>query len=346
MMMESSKHTKDGTLLLNREEVCSLIGIDECIDAVERAFKLHGEGRASPPGILGVHAQDGGFHIKTGLLEQDRNFFVAKINANFPQNLKRFGLPTIQGLILVCDAVTGYPLAVMDSIEITIQRTGAATAVAVKYLAGKDAEIVTICGAGNQGRIQLSALLRVRDLTQAFVYDVDDGKARQFAAEFAHELPVEPITKGRLSSAVRESHICVTCTPAREFFLNCDDVAPGTFIAGVGADSEEKQELDPQLFVSNKIIVDVLEQSALIGDLHHAIVAGLVKKSDVHAELGEVVAGRKPGRISVEEIIIFDSTGMALQDAAAAALVYNKAISAGVGTMYQFNSTITQNKIH
>jgi ornithine cyclodeaminase/alanine dehydrogenase-like protein (mu-crystallin family) len=119
--------------------------------------------------------------------------------------------------------------------------------------------------------------------------------------------------------------------------VNHDDVTPGTFIAGVGADSEEKQELDPALFTSNKIVVDVLEQCATIGDLHHALTQGLVKKSDVHAELGDIVAGKKPGRASNEEIIIFDSTGMALQDAAAAILVYEKAASAGIGSRLDFS---------
>lgn len=340
MNMQETADTKmnsDGTLLLNREEVRSLLGIDECIDAVEQVFKLHGEGKASPPGILGIHVQGGGFHIKTGLLQEGKNVFVAKLNANFPQNMKRFGLPSIQGLIVLCDAETGYPLAVMDSIEITIQRTGAATGVAAKYLSRKDASVVTICGAGNQGRIQLRSLLKVRALKRAFVYDIDDRKARQLADEFCGELPVEPIPRDRLAFAVGESQICVTCTPSRQYFLNRDDVEPGTFVAAVGADSEEKQELDPQLFRSNKIIVDLLEQCAVIGDLHHALLAGVVKKNDVHAELGEVVAGRKPGRISKDEIIIFDSTGTALQDAAAAALVYTKAVSARVGTLYHFN---------
>ena len=113
-------------------------------------------------------------------------------------------------------------------------------------------------------------------------------------------------------------------------------VAPGTLVAAVGADSEEKQELDPALFVSNKIVVDVLEQCAAIGDLHHALQKGLLKQSDVHAELGEVVAGKKPGRMADDEIIIFDSTGMALQDAAAAVLVYKKAASAEMGQSFDF----------
>jgi ornithine cyclodeaminase/alanine dehydrogenase len=326
-----------GTLLLNRNDVAQLLGIDECIGAVERAFKMYGEGTVLPPGILGVHVKDGGFHIKAGVLDHAKSYFVAKVNANFPQNKRRFGLPTIQGIVILSNAENGYPLAVMDSIEITIQRTGASTAVAAKYLARSDSKVVTICGCGNQGRIQLRSLLRVRALKRAFVYDTDEHQARLLADEFPDELSVEPITKENLAASLRKSDICVTCTPSKQFFVNHDDVTPGTFIAGVGADSEEKQELDPALFTSNKIVVDVLEQCATIGDLHHALTQGLVKKSDVHAELGDIVAGKKPGRASNEEIIIFDSTGMALQDAAAAILVYEKAASAGIGSRLDFS---------
>src|SRR3982751_1262491 len=139
----------DGTLILSRRDVASLLSIDDCTLAVEQVFKMHGEGKTSPPGVLGIHARDGGFHIKAGLLELDRTYFAAKTNANFPQNVKRFGLPLIQGVIVLCDGENGYPLALMDSIEITIQRTGAATAVAAKYLARSDSKIATVCGCGN-----------------------------------------------------------------------------------------------------------------------------------------------------------------------------------------------------
>ncbi|HST21170.1 MAG TPA: ornithine cyclodeaminase family protein, partial [Blastocatellia bacterium] len=138
----------EGTLLLKRSDVATLLGVEECIAAVEQAFKLHAEGKITPPGILGIHARDGGFHIKAGMLELGRSYFAAKVNANFPQNTKRFALPLIQGIIVVCDAENGYPLALMDSMEITIIRTGAATGLAAKYLARSDAKVATICGCG------------------------------------------------------------------------------------------------------------------------------------------------------------------------------------------------------
>ena len=326
----------DGTLLLTGRDVAALLTIEECITAVERAFKLYGEGRTSPPGILGIHARDGGFHIKAGVLELTRPYFAAKVNANFPENVKRFGLPMIQGVVVLCDAENGYPLALMDSIEITIQRTGAATGVAAKHLARPDSKAATICGCGNQGRISLRALTTVLPIEKAWAYDRDQAQAQRFASELGAELRIDIDVVDDLKTAVRQSDVCVTCTPSKQPFLREDFVAPGTFIAAIGADNPEKQELEPTLLGRNKLVADVLEQCATIGELHHALEAGLLTSEDVYAELGEVIAGYKSGRTSSDEIIIFDSTGMALQDVVTAAAVYEKAVRAGAGTRIDF----------
>src|SRR5215217_2708984 len=141
------------TLLLKRSEVASLLTIDECIAGVEHAFKMYAEGKVLSPKVLGMHTDVGGFHIKAGLMNMGKPYFVSKINANFPANSKQYGLPTIQGVIVVCDGENGRLLALMDSIEITIIRTGAATAVAAKHLSRTDSKSVIICGCGNQGKI-------------------------------------------------------------------------------------------------------------------------------------------------------------------------------------------------
>jgi alanine dehydrogenase len=326
----------NGTLLLKRQEVAALLGLDECIAAVEQAFKSHAEGRSLPPGVLGVHARDGGFHIKAAGLELARPYFAAKVNGNFFQNKQRFGMPNIQGIIALCDAENGYPLAVMGSIEITIIRTGAATGVAAKHLARTDATVATISGCGAQGRISLRALATVRRLEKVFAFDVDHEQAERYADELSSELRIAVTAVRDLSDAVSRSDICVTCTPSKEPYLNQSDVAPGTFIAAVGADNEEKQELDPRLIAASKIVVDSLDQCAAIGDLKLALKQGLMTKADAHAELGEVIAGRKPGRESRKEVIVFDSTGTALQDAAAAAIVYEKAVANGCGIVLDF----------
>ena len=319
------------TLLLTRSDIADLLPIEVCIEAVEHAFRLHGEGRAEPPGILGIHAHGGGFHIKAGILDLGRRYFAAKTNGNFPGNPERFGLPTIQGVVLLADADQGSPLALMDSAEITALRTGAATAVAAKYLSRPDAAVATVCGCGLQGRVQLRSLAAVRPLTRAYAIDRDPARAAAFAREMSAALGFEVSAGTDLAAAARASDICVTCTPSKEPILGLGDAAPGTFIAAVGADNEDKQELDPALMASCAIVVDVVEQAATIGDLHHALAAGAVTTADVRAELGQVVAGIRLGRRSKDEVVIFDSTGMALQDVAAAAAVYERAVRAGRG---------------
>jgi alanine dehydrogenase len=326
----------DEILLLTATEIQSLLTLDECIGAVEHAFCAHGEGRAVPPAVLSMHTDGGGFHVKAGLLELDHLYFAAKVNGNFPENSSRFGLPTIQGVIVLCDAENGTPLAVMDSREITSLRTAAATAVAAKFLARQDSQTITICGCGNQGRIQLKALSRVRPLETVFAYDRDGEQALRFSQDLISDLRMSVVPVSNLTAAVRQSDICVTCTTSRQPLLGSDDVSPGTFIAAVGADNPQKQELHPSLMAASKIVCDILEQCAVMGDLHHALEAGVVTRANVYAELGEVVAGKKPGRESQEEITIFDSTGMALQDVAAAALLYEKAQRDGSGVRLNF----------
>jgi alanine dehydrogenase len=323
-------------LLLTSPDIQTLLNLDECIGVVEHAFRTHGEGRAVPPAVLSMHTEGGGFHVKAGMLELDRPYFAAKVNGNFPENSSRFGLPTIQGVIILCDAGNGTPLAVMDSRDITSLRTAAATAVAAKFLARQDSRTVTICGCGNQGRIQLKALSRVRRVETAFAYDTNGEGALRFSRDLTSDLRMTITPVSDLTAAVRQSDICVTCTTSRQPLLGSDDVSPGTFIAAVGADNPQKQELHPSLMAASKIVCDILEQCAVMGDLHHALEAGVVTRANVYAELGEVVAGKKPGRESQEEITIFDSTGMALQDVAAAAFLYEKAQRDGSGVRLNF----------
>ncbi|HEY6502895.1 MAG TPA: ornithine cyclodeaminase family protein [Chitinophagaceae bacterium] len=325
------------TLLLQRHDVARLLTIGECISAVEQAFNLYACGKASAPGILGIHATQGGFHIKAGILNLGRNYFVAKTNANFPGNSKTNRLPTIQGIVSVFDAENGRLLALMDSIEITILRTGAATAVAAKYLSREDSKIVTICGCGNQGEVSLRSLMEVRRLETIYAFDINKQQAELFAKKLSRELKIPVTVVDDPGKAAKRSDICVTCTPSRKPFLRPEDIRPGTFIAAVGADSEGKQELYPEILATGKVVVDLLEQSKKIGEFQHRSQASQDKCITAHAELGEIVAGTKPGRESGEEIIIFDSTGMALQDVAAAAIVYEKAISGNIGNKIDFS---------
>jgi alanine dehydrogenase len=175
-------------------------------------------------------------------------------------------------------------------------------------------------------------------LEKCFAFDVEGKAATIFAKNMSEELGFEVVATADLKNAVGQSDICVTCTTSKKPFLKSEDISPGTFIAAVGADSEDKQELEPELLVRGKLVVDVTEQCATIGELHHAIRSNLLTRAAVHAELGEVVARRKPGRQTEEEIIIFDSTGMALQDVAAAAIVYEKALEQKIGWSINFGN--------
>lgn len=324
------------SLVLTRSDVEELLGWDECIAAVEDAFRLHAEGRSLAPGVLGVRAPQGGFHIKAAGLEMGRLYFAAKTNANFSENPRRHGLPAIQGIIVLCDAEDGRPLAVMDSMEVTTRRTAAATAVAAKYMARSDSRTVTICGCGTQGRAQLRALTRVLPITHVFAFDSDPSTAEVYAHDLAAELAIGVRPTADLSAALGDSDICVTCTPSRKPFLLRSDVRPGTFVAAVGADSPDKQELEPDLMAAGTVVTDVLDQCAAIGDLHHALDAGTMSRDAVHAELADLVIGKRPGRRSEDEITIFDSTGTALEDVAAAAVVYEKAMAKRTGINVAF----------
>jgi alanine dehydrogenase len=318
--------------VLTRRLVLELLSLRDCITAVEHAFRLHADGRSLGPGVLGVHAPRGGFHIKAAGLIGARSYFAAKTNANFPDNSQRFGLPTIRGTVVLADAENGEPLAVMDSASVTALRTGAATAVAAKYLARPDSRSATIVGCGAQGEVQLAAIAAMLPLTHARVLDTDPARAHRLAARAQTDLGIPVSVATDLRAALRESDVCVTCTPSRRPLVFRDDVSPGTFIAAVGADNQGKQELEPELVASSTLVVDLLEQCAEIGELQHVLAAGLMLREGVHAELGDLVSGRRPGRTRDDEITVFDSSGTALQDVAAAIMVYEKALASGDGT--------------
>ena len=315
------------TLILSRSEVARLLGLAECIEAVEEVFRGEALGTVAAPGILGFHVPDGGFHIKVAGYGA---YFAAKVNANFPANPDRYGLSTIQGIVALFDATRGSPLVLMDSIEITALRTAAASAVAARHLAKRDASTVTIVGCGLQARFQLEGIHQVRPLHMAMAVDTDPARRELFCREMTDKLGL-PVKSADLEEALSVSDMVVTCTPSRRAFVTPAMIRPGTFIAAVGADNPEKQEIDPALLAQSTVVVDHLEQCLSIGDLHHAVSAGIMRPDSVRGTLGEVIAKLKPGRRSDAETIIFDSTGTALQDVAGAILVYERALRDGVG---------------
>jgi len=317
--------------LLNDADVGRLLDMKSCIKAVEDAFRARGEGKRASSAVAGLELYGGGLHAKLGMLDADRPYAAAKINANFPQNPARHGLPTIQGMLVLFDASCGTPLAVMDSGVLTALRTAAASGVAAKYLALRNASAVAFLGCGKQARAHVVALSLVRPIDRVAAFDLDLAAAQRFADEVRYRFDIPSETATTIRDAVRASDIVITSTPSVRPLLNDGDVRKGTFIAAVGADNEHKQEIGVELLSTAAVVVDDLDQCSRIGDLHHALAAGVMQPDDVRASLDQIVTGQRPARLSDDEILIFDSTGVAIEDVAAAVLVYEHAEKAGVG---------------
>jgi alanine dehydrogenase len=203
--------------------------------------------------------------------------------------------------------------------------------VALKYLAPAEARKILLCGCGVQGRVHLKYLKEVLAIEEVFAYDLKPEAAGVFSGDMEREYGIPVHVVENLGSAATQCRVIVTCTPSKTPFLRTADVRPGTTIAAVGADSPAKQELESSLLRGHKVVVDILRQCAVAGELHHALEAGLVTEGDVYAEIGEIVAGKKTGRENRDEIIVYDATGTAIQDTAAAILVYEKAEARDIG---------------
>lgn len=323
-------------LLLSRPDVVRLMDFAGYVDAVEAGFIAAAAGKALAPPAAAFHVPGGSYHAKAAaLLADDPPTMAIKLNGNYPGNPAANGLPTVQGVIYLADATNGRPLALMDSIEITINRTGAATTLAARHLARRDSRVATICGAGVQGRIQARAIAAATALERIHVWDIRPDAAGKLARELAQELKTDVQPSADLA-VTRQSDIIVTATSSKNPYLTRDLVRPGTFIAAVGADNSDKSEIDPALYAASIAVVDSLEQAAEIGDLHHAVEAGAATEQHVHATLGEILCGAKRGRTDDRAITLFDSTGMGLQDVAAATAIYRRALAAGVGARLAF----------
>jgi ornithine cyclodeaminase/alanine dehydrogenase-like protein (mu-crystallin family) len=311
-------------LIITRKDIKRVMKPSDYLDAVEQAFRAAALGKASLPHPMHLPMTRGGFHAKGATIALDRDYAAVKVNGNFPGNPAELGLPTIQGAVLLADGANGSLLAILDSIEVTLRRTAAASALAARLLARPESRTLLICGCGQQGRAHIEALCEVLPIKHCLLWDCDHASAVRLAGELAGSLDMDFLAVQDLAGASMSSDVIATCTPSRAPFLDIGMVKPGTFIAAVGADSPDKSEIAPQLMTAAKVISDVTAQCVEMGDLRYAIEAGAMTDTDVHADLGELLAGTKPGRGSPHEIIIFDSTGTGLQDVAAAAAIYQR----------------------
>ena len=325
------------TLLLNKSDIRKVITLNEAIEGVEEVFLAHANGEIQLCPLIHADVDMGEFHIKAGGYKKGfANYFTTKINGGFFSNACKYNLSNILGLIVLNSIENGFPLAVLESSTITAMRTAAATGVAVKYLANPQSTIATICGCGNQAYWQLQALqIIIPSIEKVFVFCQDLEKSHLFAKKMSEKLRIELLPTRDLQSALKLSQICITCTPSKKYIIEKDMLPDDIFIAAVGADSPDKQEIDPLIFENAKIVADAKEQSATVGDAHHALKLNIINQGKI-VELGEVISRGIRQKIDGKGITIFDSTGTAMQDTVLASIAYHKALEGNIGTLFQF----------
>jgi alanine dehydrogenase len=322
------------TLLLPEEDVKKLVSMDEAISAVESAFREKALGNVQMPPKVYLFYGNGDLrvmpcYIKTGEISS------VKIVNSHPRNPEK-GLPTVMAVIVLVDPETGFPKAVMGGTWITGIRTGAAGAVAAKYLARKNSRIVAFIGAGTQARMQFLGITRViQSIREIRVFDIRPEAMKAFIqfieAHVAAGLSL--VSASSVKEAVEGADIIITTTPSRKPVVMSEWISDGVHFNCIGADAPGKQELDPMILKrASKIVVDDVEQAIHSGEINVPLSEGIIGASSIYGELGEIIAGMKKGRENDGEITIFSSTGLAIQDAAVANIVYENALKRGAGT--------------
>jgi len=322
----------EDAIILTQSEVGACLSMSEAIDAVKVAYSAFAKGRVQMPSVqhLDVHQHNGEVDIKSGFVE-DFGLIGTKIASGFYDNQKK-RLPPGIAVIVLLDLETSMPLAIMDGTHITAYRTGAAGAVAASVLARKDSQKVGILGTGTQGRMQILALRELFDIQEVTAWDIDKDMAKRYKDQITKELGIDVKIVEHPEDVTRDADILVTVTPSRKALINVDSIQEGMHINAIGADGPGKQELDPRIMTRvSKIVVDSIEQCRRIGEIQHALSQSLIDESNIHAEIGEIINGDKPGRESENEITLFDSTGLSAQDIAAAKIVYEAAKEKGLG---------------
>lgn len=324
--------------ILAERELRQIVPLDRvAVQCVEDAFHSLATKTVAMPPILRVDISDhrGEVDVKTAYV-QGLDGFAVKISPGFFDNPK-IGLPSTNGLMVLLSSKTGLVQALLlDNGYLTNVRTAAAGAVAAKYLARKDASVAAILGAGIQARLQLQALTLVRPIRQARIWARNPARAETLVRELSNELGFPISACAEQIEAVAGSHIIVTTTPANQPILNAAWLEPGQHVTAMGSDAEHKNELDPNAIVQADLYVaDSLKQTRSLGELHHAIAAGIVSADASFRELGEIVAGRKTGRLSERQVTIADLTGTGIQDTAIAALAFKRAETSAAGSSFE-----------
>ncbi len=325
------------TILTESELRRTVVIDDEVLAAVEDGFTRLARGQATMPPIMRVDIPEyeGEVDVKSAYL-QGLDSFAVKLSSGFFNNYL-LGLPSASGLMILISAKTGVPQALLlDNGYLTDVRTGAAGAIAAKYLARQQVETAGVIGAGAQARYQMRALKQVRDFRRLLVYSRSAASMAQYQADMEPELGVEVVQAKDAETVVRESQVVVTTTPAKQPYLQAGWLQPGQHITAMGSDAEEKQELHPAVLARADILVcDRKSQAFRLGELRSGLAAGLLAEDGPVLELGELTAGQKPGRTDDSQITVCDLTGTGVQDTAIALLAYRRALTAGLGQVIE-----------
>jgi len=325
--------------IVTEADLRAAVALDlDAVACVEQAFAaLAGGGVVMPPILrLDIHAANGEVDVKTAYVPGIDNFAI-KISPGFFDNPK-LGLPSVNGLMTLFSAKTGLLEAVLlDNGYLTDVRTAAAGAVAAKHLARLDARRAAVIGAGVQARLQLEALALVRPLEAVTVWARDAAKAATCAAEMTARLGIPVTVAPSVEVAVMGADVILLTTPSTVPLLRADWLRPGQHVTAMGSDAEHKTELDPAVLARSDVVyvADSLAQTRRLGELHHAIAAGLVEGDRVFAELGAVASGTAPGRTGSDQITVADLTGTGVQDTAIATLALARVIQAGTGSSFE-----------
>jgi alanine dehydrogenase len=320
-------------LVLSEEQVRSLIDVEELITALEQAHIQYSTGKAVMPVRLVVPLPQiqGRITSMPGYLNEDKALGM-KVVSYFQNNPKQ-NLPAILATVLLFSATTGKMIAIMDGGYVTAIRTACASAMAIRALANQETPMLGILGAGVQARAHVQALCCVRKLNQIKLYSPSGTSAANIKRELEPAVGVAIDVAKSAEETVRNSDLVVTATTARQPILKSQWLKPGAHISAVGSHRPDSREIDGPTLARSKVIVDSREAiMAECGDILLAIKEKSITENPVHAEIGEVLAGTKPGRKSASEITLYKSVGIAVQDVATAQLVYHKALELKVGT--------------
>jgi len=323
------------TLLLNGDDVREHAALSDVVPAVEAAFAAFARGDARMPAksYVDLPEYNGDFRSMPAYLATETwdAAGIKWINVH-PDNPERFDLPTVLGTMIYSDPETAFPLAIIDGQHLTQLRTGAAAAVATDHLAVGDATSLGIVGAGIQSYTQLRAISQVRDVDRVVIADRDDERVAAFVETFEDEFDV---SGGSIAEAAA-CDVLSTVTPVESPIVSREMVGPHTHINAIGADAAGKHELADRILLDSKLVIDDYEQTTHSGEINVPWSQGVLDDGDIHGSLGQIVIGEKPGRADADGVTVFDSTGLAIQDLAAAHVAYERATAAGAGDAFDF----------